>query len=79
MELLTTSGRVMAYLLEHPDATNRSIAIGVGITERTVMKTIASLELSGYVEKERDGRRTSRLIHCSPSERRLLGLAKVGA
>jgi DNA-binding MarR family transcriptional regulator len=54
---LTTHARVMLFLAEHPDARLRDVASGLGMTERTAYGIVADLSETGYVLKERDGRR----------------------
>ena len=59
---LTNHAHVLIYLSQWPDALLREIAAAVGITERAVQRIIGELEASGYVERERDGRRNRYVI-----------------
>ena len=56
---LTNHGHVLVCLATAPDARLRDVAGKVGITERAVQQIIRDLEESGYVLKERIGRRNS--------------------
>jgi len=54
---LTNHSHVLVLLAQEPDARMRDVATRVGITERAVQKIVADLEVGGYLERERDGRR----------------------
>ena len=54
---LTTHARAMLFLADQPDARLRDVAAELGVTERTAFGIVADLTESGYVEKEREGRR----------------------
>ena len=54
---LTNHAMVLSALARNPRITAREIASAIGITERTVRKIIADLELEGYISKKREGRR----------------------
>jgi len=54
---LTNHAHVLAVLDANPEHVLREVAIAVGITERAVQKIIHDLEESGYIERERVGRR----------------------
>lgn len=54
---ITNHAAVLAHLARHPAITAVEVAIAVGITERAVRRLIADLEASGYLNKERQGRR----------------------
>jgi predicted transcriptional regulator len=54
---LTNHAHVLLCIVMEPTARVRDIAGQVGITERAVARILAELEESGYVERERDGRR----------------------
>ena len=54
---LTNHAMVLSFLARNPRITAREIATAIGITERTVRKIIADLELEGYISKRREGRR----------------------
>lgn len=57
--LLTNHGRILLMLARTPDARLRDLAEEAGITERSVQAIIADLEQSGYVAKQRVGRRNT--------------------
>jgi DNA-binding IclR family transcriptional regulator len=54
---LTNHARTLLLLAEDPDARLRDIAAALEVTERTAFGLVADLTESGYVVKERDGRR----------------------
>ena len=54
---ITNHGLVLSYLSHHPRSTAREIANFVGVTERTTHKIISDLELAGYIERRKEGRR----------------------
>lgn len=54
---LSNHGHVLVALTRDPDARMRDIAGAVGITERAVQQIVRDLVDSGYVRKEKDGRR----------------------
>ena len=54
---LSNHTQVLLCLHRDPDARFRDIAQRVGITERAAQRIVADLIESGYVEKERIGRR----------------------
>ena len=54
---LTNHAHVLVALHRDPDARIRDLAAAVGITERAVQSILGDLEGSGYVERERTGRR----------------------
>ena len=54
---LTNHGLVLTYFGGHPDSTGLEIAQAVGITERAARKIIMDLRVSGYIEREKIGRR----------------------
>ena len=53
---ITNHGAVLTCIAEHGSITAREIASLLGITERSVHRIIAELEIDGYVTKNRDGR-----------------------
>ena len=55
---LTNHAHVLLSLAVSPDPRVRDIADRVGITERATMRILHDLEASGYVVRERVGRRT---------------------
>ncbi len=54
---LTNHARTLLLLAENPDTRLRDIAAALEVTERTAFGIVADLTESGYVVKERDGRR----------------------
>ena len=56
---LTNHGLTLLCIAEDPRARLRDIASAVGITERAAQRIVSDLVASGYVEREREGRRNS--------------------
>jgi DNA-binding MarR family transcriptional regulator len=54
---LSNHSHVIICLARDPEVRIRDIATAVGITERAVNRILTELEDSGYIEKERFGRR----------------------
>ena len=54
---LTNHARALLYIAQHPDARLRDLAAALDITERTTFGIVADLADSGYVVKEKEGRR----------------------
>ena len=54
---VSNHGHVLVALATDPDALLREVAARVGITERAVQLIVADLESSGYLTRERVGRR----------------------
>lgn len=54
---LTNHAHVLAVLHSDPEKVLRKVALEVGITERAVQRIIQELEESGYIQRERVGRR----------------------
>ncbi|MBK8255984.1 MAG: winged helix-turn-helix transcriptional regulator [Polyangiaceae bacterium] len=54
---LTNHAHVLLSVAADPHVRVRDIAERVGITERAVLRILGELEASGYLTKERDGRR----------------------
>jgi DNA-binding transcriptional ArsR family regulator len=55
---LTNHAHVLRVLAADPDVRVRDLAALVGVTERAALRILHDLEMSGYVERERVGRRT---------------------
>ena len=53
---LTNHAAVLLHLAGHPDDTMRSVAISLGLTERTTAAVIADLRAAGYITVRRRGR-----------------------
>ena len=60
---LTNHGHVLVAVARDPDARLREIAAAVGITERAAQLIVSDLEASGYLAKERVGRRNRYVLH----------------
>ena len=60
---LTNHANVLLCVTEEPDIRLRDLAVKVGISERAVKRIIADLEGSGYLWRERQGRRNHYLVH----------------
>ncbi len=54
---LTNHALVLSIIARQPRITARDISATLGITERSVRKIIADLELNGYISKKKEGRR----------------------
>ncbi len=54
---ITNHGLVLSYISHHPRHTAREIANSIGVTERTTHKIISDLELEGYIQRRKVGRR----------------------
>ncbi len=60
---LSNHGYVLLALARQPDLRIRDIAALVGITERSAQAIVNALVEAGYVERVREGRRNSYLVH----------------
>lgn len=56
---LSNHAHVLICVTQDPEARLRDIAERVGITERACISIVSDLEMSGYLERERIGRRNS--------------------
>ena len=54
---LTNHAQVLACIAHDPGALLREISEQVGITERAAHRIVTELATSGYIERERNGRR----------------------
>lgn len=59
---ITNHGLVLSYIFHNPRSTAREIANHIGVTERTTHKIISDLELAGYIERRKSGRRNLYLV-----------------
>lgn len=59
--LLSTPGRVLGWFATHPKATAGQAAVALGLTERTVLLAVHSLEAQEYLRQEWHGRSTWKL------------------
>lgn len=55
---LTNHAHVLVTLAADPEIRVRDLADRVAITERAAMRILHDLEAAGFVQRERDGRRT---------------------
>ena len=62
---LTNHAMVLLFLAHNPRITALELSRSLGITERRVRKIIADLEMEGYIEKVKEGRRIR--YHVNPS------------
>jgi DNA-binding MarR family transcriptional regulator len=60
---LTNHTQVLLAIARNPDVRLRDVAHDVGITERAAQRILADLVQTGYVERERNGRRNRYLIN----------------
>lgn len=56
---VTNHTQVLLCIAQDPDARLRDIAETVGITERAVQRIVSDLVESGFVKRERQGRRST--------------------
>ena len=54
---ITNHGLILSYISHNQRSTAREIANHVGVTERTTHKIISDLEVAGYIERRKNGRR----------------------
>lgn len=54
---VTSKGRILREIFEHPGESYRQLAIRVNLTERTVLEAVAFLQAAGWVKAEKVGRR----------------------
>ena len=60
---LTNHAQVLLCIANDPDIRLRDVANTVGITERAAQRIVVDLAESGFLERERHGRRNRYLIH----------------
>jgi DNA-binding IclR family transcriptional regulator len=60
---LSNHGHVLLCIAQEPAIRLRDVADRVGITERAVQRIVADLEETGYLSKEREGRRNRYEAH----------------
>jgi DNA-binding MarR family transcriptional regulator len=76
---LTNHAHVLAVLHSDPEKVLREVAIEVGITERAVQRIIHDLEESGFIERERVGRRNRyRILKGQPLRHPIEAHRKIG-
>ena len=54
---LTNHARAVMFIAQNPDVRLRDLAVALDVTERTAYGIVVDLTESGYVVKEKDGRR----------------------
>lgn len=57
-QLFTAHGLVLIFVLNKPGHTIREIGLELNLTERSVLKALSDLEATGYLIRQRCGRRT---------------------
>lgn len=62
---ITNHGLVLSFIFRNPRSTAREIANHIGVTERTTHKIISDLEITGYIERRKEGR--SNVYRVNPS------------
>jgi DNA-binding MarR family transcriptional regulator len=78
--LLTNHAQVLVCIARDPGIRLRDISERVGITERAVHRIVVELADSGYITRERNGRRTRYTINAdSPVPDRTARQQNVGA
>ena len=60
---LTHHAHVLLAVARNPDATIEEIATEVGITPRSAVTILNDLDATGYLERERVGRRNHYVLH----------------
>ncbi|MFN8526795.1 MAG: winged helix-turn-helix domain-containing protein [Chloroflexota bacterium] len=60
---LSNHGHVLICVLRNPEILLREVAQRVGVTERAAQRIVSDLERSGYVTRERIGRRNRYTVH----------------
>lgn len=60
---LTNHAHVLFCVAQDPEIRLRDVAEQVGITERAVQRIVTELEESGYITRQRSGRRNLYVVH----------------
>lgn len=60
---LTNHAHVLLSIVADPDIRLRDVAVSVGITERAAQRIVMELEQTGFLERERVGRRNRYRVH----------------
>ncbi|MEV1131720.1 helix-turn-helix domain-containing protein [Agromyces sp. NPDC049794] len=60
---LTHHAHVLLEVAKNPDATIEQLASAVGVSTRSAVTILNDLEATGYVERERRGRRNHYVLH----------------
>lgn len=69
---LTNHAHVLLCLAQDPEIRLSDVAVEVGLTERGVQRIVKELAISGYITRERIGRRNRYLVHQSLPLRRAI-------
>lgn len=76
---LTNHAHVLTVLDQDPDLVLRQVATRVGITERAVQRIIVDLEESGFLQREKIGRKNSyKVLHNRPLRHPIEAHRKIG-
>lgn len=60
---LTHHAHVLLQVARDPDATLETIAAAVGVSTRSAVTILNDLDATGYIERERRGRRNHYVLH----------------
>lgn len=60
---LTHHAHVLLEVAKNPDATIEQVAAAVGVSTRSAVTILNDLEATGYLERERRGRRNHYVLH----------------
>lgn len=60
---LTNHAHVLLCIAQDVEIRLRDLAAKVGITERAVQRIVSELELTGYITRQRNGRRNRYQVH----------------
>lgn len=60
---LTHHAHVLLEVAKNPDATIEQLASAVGVSTRSAVTILNDLEVTGYLERERRGRRNHYVLH----------------
>jgi DNA-binding IclR family transcriptional regulator len=78
--LLTNAALVLVVLAREPETRIRDVARHVGVTERAAQRLVSGLVSSGYLERERVGRRNRyELVPDAPLRHTLVAERSVGS
>ena len=53
---ITNHGLVLLYISKNPQCTMRDMATALGVTERSVLRTLGDLEEEGYITRRNAGK-----------------------
>jgi DNA-binding MarR family transcriptional regulator len=69
-QFLTNQPVVLIFIVQHPESTVRTIAQGVGLTERATLALLRDLDEEGLIDRHRNGRRNTYVVRYE----RMLGM-----